>query len=296
MRKYLLFNFLLLILPFSIVCEVTAQKKKDVATVDFCELVNNPKIYDQKIVRTQAIYASNMHGASIYDYRCKNGDAAMGIGGDERSKQIKTKKEISRKFDEVVNKRANESDNRAYVTVIGKFYDWNGTGYGAFSHARFQFNIFAFEGVEPVKPNTPWKTEESEFMAEVEHLRYINLKWNEAYLGSDIENIEEILAADYIFKDLQGKAFDKSKFLETSCASNSTTDKKGGAAIRGGNVFIDGNKASITGETISYACPTTIICQYQYENHYAKQNGQWKLITTQITSNKTTLEMFCGKS
>lgn len=289
MQRFLQICFLSALLSLLTFYEVKAQDKPNVPTVDFCELVKNHQMYDKKIIRIKAIYKSDYGGSSIYDYKCGSGDALMDAWY-EKSKIYKTKKKVNKKYNEILNAESENNSSKAYVTVIGRFNDWNGFGHGHFGWSRFQFAVMAFESVESVAPSTPWNENKSDFMAEIENLRNIDSKWSSIYSGLYVENSNDIFATDYTFKDLQGKKFDKSQFLTETCNARNAK----GRDSTTGKVFINENEAFVeAGESISYICPTTISCQYRYDNFYQKQNGQWKLIRTQITSDKSTLKFLC---
>jgi len=287
-------QFYLLILTFLLFATpLTAQKKmqtSDVPTIDFCELINQSSKYDQKIVRTKAIYVSGYHGSMVSDYECDSGDASM-EAGYEKSKVFKTKKNVRKRHDEIFKATRENLYPKAQATMIGRFHDWNGYGYGHLGWARFQFDVMSFENVEPFDDSIPRKKSmESEFMAEVENLRNLDSVWSSVYSGNFEKDSDDVFAPEYIFEDLQGGQFNREQFRKKNL-----DPKIGSRAVhRGGKVFIEGKRAFIKqAARVDFVCPNAIFSQFQYDNEYEKQEGVWKLVRTKITSDKAPIEKYC---
>lgn len=98
----------------------------EVQTVDFCELLGSPQLYDQKIVRTRAIFRYG--GEDTSDLYCP-GCSGAGWGrvrpSFDESYETYTKPEVVAKLS-----RQKHSSGTVKVVIVGKFYSGPDGGHG----------------------------------------------------------------------------------------------------------------------------------------------------------------------
>jgi hypothetical protein len=251
---------------------VSAQK---VSTIDFCNLVRNHAAYDKQIVRTKAYYNWDGGDFTLNDPRCRNGDASMETGVEE-SKEFRTAPEVEAELDRILSA---ETIKGARVTVIGRFHDWNGRGYGRLNSLRFQFMVLSWVSVKAVEAPL-FSQPDSDFMMDVRFLRFISSEWNIAFIRGTRPggSIESDIVERYEFTDSTGKRAGRDPFPRAACGAGAPEIRVGAPPI-----FFDGNVVTAAGEGLSYSCPLNIQCQYRYEHRFEKIDGQWKLVKTHVT-------------
>ena len=112
--------------------------RSEIQNVEFCELLGNPQSYDQKLVRTRAIFRYG--GEDTSELYCPD---CSGVGwgwvrpvfGD--SYESCTKREVAKKLS-----RQEHSSGTVRVTIVGKFFG------GQKDERSFQFQIHCVEQAE----------------------------------------------------------------------------------------------------------------------------------------------------
>lgn len=128
-----------------------------VPIVNFCDLIQHPDHYHQKLVRVQAIEGFDMENTFLYDPVCSVVGTYVWAKSDCSYEQScrKTLKLISQNM-----RRHKEYDiSRAGVLVVGRFKGPNEKGYGHLNGYKFSFDILNTERVTPVPSKTPWPWE-----------------------------------------------------------------------------------------------------------------------------------------
>lgn len=122
-------------------------------TVAFCDLVSSPQLYNQKIVRTEAIAAvMTFEVALLYDPKCNRKDAWMDYEYDNDQASEVTDALLRRNF-------GRNETRRAYVTAVGRFNGPSKEGYGHLNSFRLHFVVMTVEKAEAVPPDVPWPWE-----------------------------------------------------------------------------------------------------------------------------------------
>jgi hypothetical protein len=117
-------------------------------TVAFCDLVSNPKLYDKKMVRMQAIAVGTSELQFLYDPECNGKEAWIDLEFDSQE----TLEKVWPLLDFSLGRHA---PRRAKVTVVGQFDGPNKEGYGHLNSFRFHFRVMAVEKAEAVPAAVP---------------------------------------------------------------------------------------------------------------------------------------------
>ena len=110
-----------------------------VPTVAFCDLVNNPELYDGKVVRVRAFYRVGFEWSQMYCAECVDGETSTWVEfEDEMCRGSKEPKD----------------DRTSSVVFVGKFYG-SGRGYGHLNAYRFRFVVSCVEKSKTVLKSSP---------------------------------------------------------------------------------------------------------------------------------------------
>lgn len=101
--------------------------------VEFCELVQNPAVYNGKVIRIQAEVIVGMETAFLYDPRCDSRETRVyfDYGNDESSEEI----------DELLGVYSMNSSRKANITVVGRYESSNAERYGHLDSFRHHLSI-----------------------------------------------------------------------------------------------------------------------------------------------------------
>lgn len=133
--------------PASLVEKPTPMTIPQAENVTFCDLVSSPQIYNQKIVRTEAIAAvMTFEVAFLYDPKCNTKDAWIDYEFEDHQAFGVTDSLLSRDF-------GKNTIRRARLTLVGRVRGPSREGYGHLNTSRLQFLILAVEKAEGVLPN-----------------------------------------------------------------------------------------------------------------------------------------------
>ena len=160
-----------IVLPLSIVlCASGGQSNNTEGApekVEFCNLVKNPKSYDQKLISTDALLSETYQvlvdgGESfLYSPNC-NGSEHFVLWNPSAEE---SDPEVVKQHDKVFSKAKKKLETgRAKVKVIGYFIvaKDGDPGFGHLSWARMMFNVIKVEKYEPVSSSAAWPRTESE--------------------------------------------------------------------------------------------------------------------------------------
>jgi hypothetical protein len=281
--RSILLTFIFAALSTSVL-EAQQKSSKDwpLPTLSICELVHNASRYDKKILRTSAIYETQYHGPFLYDPQCQTLDANINVEF-VKSSRFRTAPQVQDELEEIMAQTREESVSRARVGLVGRFYDWNGIGYGHLNGSRFQIEVLSFEEAESVPADVPWSAEgdpidslqkEAKLLTEG-----INMNLNSAYLFDKAEELEKLLPADYTLTDEKGGVLNKAQVIERAFMRKKLT--KGGAQIEMGSVRINGNTAVVTGRAAAGYCKV-VVRAYRFTNKYEKRGGKWEIVRTRL--------------
>jgi hypothetical protein len=255
-----------------------------IATVNFCDLLSNPERYDKKIIRTTAIYETYYHGTFLYKLSCKSADANINAEFTNSS-QFKTSSIVERQLEKVMSHSERTGAARANVTVVGRFNNWNGFGYGHLDSSRFQFDVMSFESAKSVPASTPWNNSShnsESFMETVNQIKcWLDVQWNFAYLSNDAGTLEGLLPDDYVLRNEQLIVLNRSEVI--SLANRGGRVSEGSSVIDEHRVFINGSTAEVTGRATLGNCKN-IKRQYRFSNLYSRRNANWEISSSRIVS------------
>ena len=116
--------------------------------VGFCELVSNPARYNNKIVRTEAVFWSNKENVALYSLDCDDPNKNAWAEFDES--YVYTNESVQKKLVEVLCPRTQCPVSKAVVGIVGRFEWPNEQGYGHLNDYRFRFSIMRVEKAEPL--------------------------------------------------------------------------------------------------------------------------------------------------
>lgn len=130
--------FILLIITQTIFTKSKLNPQVQPINVSYCDLVNNPAQYDQKIIRIKAIYVYGFEGSLLYCPDCYQREFRTWVQVDESS-SIYANPHVKKKF------KGNDHKGRTLsVIMIGKFHG-KGGGYGHENSYQFQLDLICIE-------------------------------------------------------------------------------------------------------------------------------------------------------
>ncbi len=109
--------------------------QENIPTVSYCELIGNPKLYDQKEVRIKAAYREGYEWSEIYCPDCFKIEHRTWVEFSDDYKSC-TKPKIVKMLD--------GSDKTFGIVVVGKFYG-SGDRHGHMNAYRFKFVVKCVE-------------------------------------------------------------------------------------------------------------------------------------------------------
>ena len=112
----------------------------EIPTVDFCVLLDNPTMYNQKVVRTRAVFSRGGEDfAALYCPTCHSTGRMVWPEFDD-SFDTSTRSDVRKKF-------AKNFDVTLSATIVGKLINEPGGRVGAY---RYQFLIMSAERAEKI--------------------------------------------------------------------------------------------------------------------------------------------------
>ncbi len=115
-------------------------------TIPLCELIRDSETYDKEIVRTQAVFFSNMENTFLFDPACRDGNTAIWTEFDPS--YVYTDQALKEKFDQLLCPEAPCPRGTAQVTVVGRFEGPADGPYGHLGGYRFKFSLIRLEQAE----------------------------------------------------------------------------------------------------------------------------------------------------
>lgn len=129
---------------------VASAKEDEPLNVDFCDLLQSPEKYEQKLVRIKAIYCSCFERAELFSLKCDIQKSVWVEGGMEKCKN-------SGRIDELgYAGHPGWNDRTVAIVALGKLIGIKG-GYGQMNGYDYLFRIECLERAEIIdrKGNTP---------------------------------------------------------------------------------------------------------------------------------------------
>jgi hypothetical protein len=122
---------------------VVAALVDSAPTVSFCELVKHPELYQQKVIRIQAILHGDRENQMLYDSDCPDEDSFSWVVFDPA--YANTDESIKIGLAEALRPKPPNMEGKARVTAVGRFEGPNSNGFGHLNGYRFQFSIMRIE-------------------------------------------------------------------------------------------------------------------------------------------------------
>lgn len=116
--------------------------------VSFCELINKPEQYNNKVVRTDAIFYGDHENDVLYSSECN--DTKRDAWADFDPSYDYSDESVKKKFSDLRCPRSPCPSGRAKVTVVGRFEGPNQEGYGHLNAYRFRLVIMRIVKAEKV--------------------------------------------------------------------------------------------------------------------------------------------------
>lgn len=129
---------------------MTRGPESKVPTVSFCDLIRDPARFDNKTVRTRAIFFRNLENEDLNDPTCGIEDTYVWVEFDPG--YVSADDELKKEFDRTLCPSQPCPTGRAKVTVVGRFDGPSGGPYGHLGGYRFRFLLMRLESAEPADP------------------------------------------------------------------------------------------------------------------------------------------------
>jgi hypothetical protein len=157
-------------LPLSIfICASSGQSNNGGVAPEkagFCNIVKNPKRYDQKLILTEAVlvrsFQPHVDGGEPFLYSPNCASSEHMVLWEQLEEE--SDPEVSKQHDTVFSDAEKKSETgRARVKVIGKFMmaKDGGRGFGHLDGWRLMLNMVKVEKYEPVSSSAAWPRTES---------------------------------------------------------------------------------------------------------------------------------------
>jgi len=117
-------------------------------SVTFCDLISSPELYNNKIVRTQAIAVATSELSFLYDPQCNRDEPWIDL-------QFDSQQTLEKVAPLVDVSKGRHVPRRAKVTLVGHFQGPSKDGFGHLSSFRFHFRAVAVESAETVPEDVP---------------------------------------------------------------------------------------------------------------------------------------------
>lgn len=160
MKIYLLLIVLLLSIAPNLAHNNSSSKSSDITTITFCDLIQNPDLYDGKEVRFRARYIANSEVAAFGDPNCSSKENRTWAEFDGVSIKATSKPQIYQKVEEQILCGKCGADNhwRETELLVTGIFNGSDTGHGRLGQYRFMVTIKNVEEISETE-----KTEKPAF-------------------------------------------------------------------------------------------------------------------------------------
>jgi hypothetical protein len=156
--KIYLSIIMLLLSQLQILAQNTSAESSDIPTITFCDLINNPDLYDGKEVRFQATYLANSEVGAFGNPYCSSKENRTWAEFDSSSIKASSKPEIYQKIEEQIlcGKCGAETHWRQTEMLVTGIFNGSDIGHGRFGEYRFMVTVKNVEEIgETEKTKTP---------------------------------------------------------------------------------------------------------------------------------------------
>jgi hypothetical protein len=163
----------LLLIVAGLTCEAQETKiAEGIPTVAYCDLIREPAMYDQKVVRVKVTYIVGFEASVMYDLACGRKDTWVEF---DPASETSTNPKVLKRFRRMANAQAertrgggiNYPTRRVEVVWVGRFQGIKRTqtfggqsrsfGFGHLNGFDYQFNVQRIEEVKAVPASVPWQ-------------------------------------------------------------------------------------------------------------------------------------------
>src|SRR6267378_651664 len=116
--------------------------------VGFCNLISRPEQYNNKTVRTEAVFYANHENSALYSPECF--DKNNYVWTDFDASYDYSDESVKKRFNELRCPQVPCPSGKAKVTVVGRFEGPNQEGYGHLNGYRFRLVIMRIVAAEKV--------------------------------------------------------------------------------------------------------------------------------------------------
>ena len=122
--------------------------RSDVPTITFCQLVSHPDQFNNKIVRTEAVFHVNLESQVLYNPSCYSEDKTMWV--EFSNSYTYSNDEIKNTFDRLLCQTKPCPTRSVRVTVVGRFERTSDVDYDHLNGYQLNFEVLRIEKVEAV--------------------------------------------------------------------------------------------------------------------------------------------------
>ena len=127
----------------------SSSVKSGIPTVSLCELLANPRSYDVKVVRVEAIFIANHGDRSLYDQSCITMEPMVGVELDA-ALQFEPGGNVDKAFYDLIEQASENKTASARMTMVGRFEGPNFLKDGRQSRFQHQLVLMKLEKAEPL--------------------------------------------------------------------------------------------------------------------------------------------------
>lgn len=122
----------------------------EVTTVAFCDLLANPKAYDMKVIRVQAVLVVNHDYRALYDPSCITKEPMVSVEADSSLHYESSDAVPEKLYQLLVRPESEIKEGSARVVVVGRFEGPNFRKDGRVNRFQHRFIVMNLEKAEPV--------------------------------------------------------------------------------------------------------------------------------------------------
>jgi hypothetical protein len=124
--------------------------QSEVPTVAFCDLLANPKAYDLKVIRVQAVLVVNHDYRALYDPSCITKEPMVSVEADSSLHYESSDAVPEKLYQLLVRPESEIKEGSARVVMVGRFEGPNFRKDGRISRFQHRFIVMHLEKAEPV--------------------------------------------------------------------------------------------------------------------------------------------------
>lgn len=253
------------------------QNQPRINSFSFCKLVHNPKLFNERTIRTTAILVAGYEQYFLYSPGCNSQDKLVWAEHDPKGQSNPA---VDKQLESLL--RATSLDHqagRAEVRLLGRLVAEGPKRFGHLDQFRMKFVIMKVDGVKPVSSKTAWPSISGTDTSADRILRELNKEFILHVAGAPSYAVipSELLANNFRFTTTNAAVKSKLDFLATSFSPYSGLIHDTDIEVR-----VRGDSALVTGLLIKSTNDSGDE-RYRYTVRYVQHNGIWQITTAQLT-------------